>query len=62
MAGSTLDDLRSARDLLDDTDYHDDFVPCESPGCSVDWKDSILDPEYVSQALDDGHAECDRTG
>ena len=60
VAGSTLDDLKSARDLLDYTEYHDDFVPCESPGCSVDWKDSILDPAYVSQALDDGHAECNR--
>ncbi len=60
VAGSTLDDIRSARDLLDYTEYHDAFVPCDSPECSVDWKDTILDPEYVSQALDDGHAECHR--
>ena len=58
--GWTLDDLRSARALLDHTEYQDAFVPCESPDCSVDWKDSILDPEYVSQALDDGHTQCNR--
>ena len=58
LAGSTPVDLRSARELLDDTEYQDEFVPCESPGCSVDWKDSILDADYVSQALEDAHAEC----
>ena len=58
VAGSTPADLRSARDLLDDTEYQDEFVPCEAPDCSVDWRDSILDPAYVSQALEEGHAEC----
>ena len=57
-AGSTPADLRSAQDLLDDKDYRDEFVPCESHGCTVDWKDSILDEGYVSQALQDAHAEC----
>ena len=57
-AGSTPADLQSAQDLLDDKDYRDDFVPCEAPDCSVDWKDSILDEGYVSQALEDAHAEC----
>ena len=61
VAGSTPADLRSAREVLDDTDYRDEFVPCESPGCPVDWKDSILNEDYVSQALQDAHAECDHS-
>ena len=61
VAGSTPADLRSAREVLDDTDYQDEFVPCESPGCPVDWKDSILNEDYVSQALQDAHAECDHS-
>ena len=61
VAGSTPADLRSARVVLDDTDYRDEFVPCESPGCPVDWKDSILNEDYVSQALQDAHAECDHS-
>ena len=61
VAGSTPADLRSARELLDDTEYRDEVVPCESPDCSIDWKDSILDEGYVSQALQDAHAECDHS-
>ena len=57
-AGAARDDRRSARVLLDDKEYRDEFVPCRSPDCSVDWKTSILEPDYVSRALDDAHMEC----
>ena len=57
-AGANRDDRRSARVLLDDKEYRDEFVPCRSPDCIVDWRTSILAPAYVSQALDDAHMEC----
>ena len=57
-AGANRADRRSARVLLDDKEYRDEFVPCRSPDCSVDWKTSILEPDYVSRALDDAHMEC----
>ena len=57
--GAARDDRRSARELLDDKGYLEEFVPCKSHGCIVDWRTSILDPDYVSQALDDSHGdEC----
>ena len=57
-AGANRDDRRSARVLLDDKEYRDEFVPCRSPDCIVDWRTSILAPAYVSRALDDAHMEC----
>lgn len=63
VAGGRLDgaakaDRRSARILLDGGNPNGDQRPCRSPRCCADWKASILDPDYVSQALDDAHAEC----
>ena len=58
VAGSTRADVRSARKLLNDKRSQEEFVPCGSPDCSADWKDSILDPAYVSQPLDDAHVQC----
>ena len=56
--GTARDDRRSARKLLDDKGYLEEFVPCKSHDCSVDWRTSILSADYVSQALDDAHMEC----
>ena len=56
--GAARADLQSAGELLDDKGYLEEFVPCGSPACSVDWKTSILALAYVSAALDDAHAEC----
>ena len=56
--GAARDDRRSARKLLDDKGYLEEFVPCKSDGCIVDWRTSILDTDYVSRALDDAHMEC----
>ena len=56
--GAARDDRRSARELLDDKGYLEEFVPCKSHGCIVDWRTSILSADYVSQALDEAHMEC----
>ena len=57
-AGATRADVRSARKLLDDKGSREEFVPCESPDCSADWRTSILDPAYVSQPFEDAHMQC----
>ena len=56
--GAARADRRSARILLDGRNPNGDQPPCRSPRCCADWKASILDPDYVSQALEDAHAEC----
>ncbi len=57
--GAARADRRSARILLDGGKPRGDEAPCRSPRCCADWKASILDPDYVSQSLEDGHPGCD---
>jgi hypothetical protein len=56
-AGVNRADRRSARKLLDDKEPQVDQAPCRAFDCCADWKTSILAPAYVSQALDDAHAD-----